>query len=67
MDIRRRNWSRLVLLIFCKMGKIFFKIHRILDIIVCEKEEGKEGKILTKFYYNNFLLQNDYYIKGFGL
>ena len=42
-------------------------MDRILDIIVCEKEEGKEGKSLTKFYYNNFLLQNDYYIKGFGL
>lgn len=36
----------------------------ILDIIVCSNSAGKAS---TQVFYNNFLLQNDYYIKGFGL
>ncbi len=46
------------------MGKLFILMISILDIIVCS---NSAGKVNTQVFYNNFLLQNDYYIKGFGL
>ena len=45
------------------MGK-HITYFRILDVILTLK---KDEKHLTVMFYNNFLFQNDYYLKGYGM
>lgn len=53
----------LVFLIFWKMGNFHIRV-RIVDIII---NLNKNNQSVSQSYYNNYLYQNYFYIKGYGI